>query len=97
MGALLKAFKTARDNNSQTGAAACVVPFMEQMEDLFGDRPMLSSNHTIGISRGKHTTQSESPEPRSRSPEPKLIHKKGNLCCQTRIYRCLLRSLHHTQ
>lgn len=68
MGALLKAFKTARDNNCQTGAAVCVVPFMVQMEDLFGDRPMMSSSHTIGISRGKHTSQTKSPPHLSRSP-----------------------------
>lgn len=52
---LLKAFKAAKDNNKRTGAAPCVMPFMDQMEELFGHRPSISSTHALNVSIKKNT------------------------------------------
>lgn len=47
MKSLLKAYKASIDNNKQTGAAPCASPFMTEMDEIFGERPIISSLHTL--------------------------------------------------
>lgn len=47
---LLRAYKSAKDHNTETGAARYVVPYMKEMDDLFGDRPMMGRANTINVS-----------------------------------------------
>lgn len=46
---LLRAYKAAADNERQTGSAPCVTPFMDIMDDLFGNRPIISNRHTLNM------------------------------------------------
>lgn len=47
---LLRAYKSAKDHNAETGAARSVIPYMKEMDDLFGDRPMMGRANTINVS-----------------------------------------------
>lgn len=49
MKTLTNAYKSSIDNNRQTGAESCDAPFMKQMEEIFGCRPMISSLHTTSV------------------------------------------------
>ncbi|XP_054091508.1 uncharacterized protein LOC105219286 [Zeugodacus cucurbitae] len=49
MRTLLSAYKSAKDNERQTGTSPCTVPYMQEMDDIFGDSSMVSVNHTINI------------------------------------------------
>lgn len=47
---LLRAYKQASDNANRTGAGRSFVPFEKELDELFENRPIVSHNHTIGIS-----------------------------------------------
>ncbi|XP_037940601.1 uncharacterized protein LOC119673404 [Teleopsis dalmanni] len=49
MRTLLSAFKAAKDNNRRTGASQCLPPYMELMNEIFGDKPIISNNHTATL------------------------------------------------
>ncbi|XP_037944485.1 uncharacterized protein LOC119677285 [Teleopsis dalmanni] len=49
MRTLLSAFKAAKDNNRRTGASPCLPPYMEMMNEIFGDKPIISNNHTATL------------------------------------------------
>ncbi|XP_037931712.1 uncharacterized protein LOC119666501 [Teleopsis dalmanni] len=49
MRTLLSAFKAAKDNNRRTGASPCLPPYMELMNEIFGDKPIISNNHTATL------------------------------------------------
>ena len=59
MTCLLRAYKASKDNNNKTGSAACVEPFMDEMEDIFGNRPMMSCKHTINVGLFNKSTTPE--------------------------------------
>lgn len=50
MKSLLRSYKTAKDNSNRTGAPTPIFPFLELMDDIFGDRPLTSCSHTINSS-----------------------------------------------
>lgn len=50
---LLKAYKAAKDNARKTGAGPCVAPFMEEMDEIFGNKPIISNNHSLSLSLGQ--------------------------------------------
>ncbi|XP_050338676.1 uncharacterized protein LOC126765103 [Bactrocera neohumeralis] len=49
MRTLLKAYKTAKDNENQTGTSPCTIPYMTEMDEIFGESYLVSNNHTINI------------------------------------------------
>ncbi|XP_039968072.1 uncharacterized protein LOC120779756 [Bactrocera tryoni] len=49
MRTLLNAYKTAKDNEKQTGTSPCTVPYMREMNEIFGESCLVSNNHTINI------------------------------------------------
>ncbi|XP_037930607.1 uncharacterized protein LOC119665457 [Teleopsis dalmanni] len=49
MRTLLSVFKAAKDNNRRTGASPCLPPYMELMNEIFGDKPIISNNHTATL------------------------------------------------
>lgn len=49
MQTLLRAYKDSKDNASRTGASPCTAPFMDEMEDLFGDKPIHSKSESVNI------------------------------------------------
>ncbi|XP_067638306.1 uncharacterized protein [Eurosta solidaginis] len=49
MRTLLIAYKSAKDNNRQTGATYCQAPFMEEMDEIFGRKPIISNAHTLNL------------------------------------------------
>lgn len=53
---LLKAYKSAKDHNKQTGVSPCIVPFEDILDDLFGDRPMMGRSNTINVSSRSSAT-----------------------------------------
>lgn len=46
---LVRAYKQSADNNSRTGATPCNAPFADLMEEIFGDNPVISNNHSINL------------------------------------------------
>jgi len=46
---LKRAYKSAIDNGNKTGAGRVTVPFQEEMDELFGDNPPISSTHLSEI------------------------------------------------
>ncbi|XP_067633773.1 uncharacterized protein [Eurosta solidaginis] len=46
---LLIAYKSAKDNNTQTGATYCKCPFMEEMNEIFGREPIISNSHSLNL------------------------------------------------
>lgn len=49
MRTLLQAYKAARDNNRSTGASPCFAPYMELMDEIFGNTPIISNDHTVHV------------------------------------------------
>lgn len=47
MKALIRAYKAGKDNESRTGASPAVLPFHQQMDDIFGERPISIRGHII--------------------------------------------------
>ncbi|XP_067647651.1 uncharacterized protein [Eurosta solidaginis] len=46
---LLQAYKAARDNNRSTGASPCFAPYMELMDEIFGNTPIIKNDHTVCV------------------------------------------------
>ncbi|XP_067636214.1 uncharacterized protein [Eurosta solidaginis] len=46
---LLIAYKSAKDNNRQTGATYCQAPFIEEMDEIFGREPIISNSHSLNL------------------------------------------------
>ncbi|XP_055914407.1 uncharacterized protein LOC129947752 [Eupeodes corollae] len=76
MQTLLRVYNDAKDNSSKTGASPCTVPFWEEMEDLFGDKPIHSKAETINFGSENFTnapvlipTSPDMPSTTSRFPE----------------------------
>ncbi|XP_049308110.1 uncharacterized protein LOC125777388 [Bactrocera dorsalis] len=49
MRTLLNAYKAAKDNEKQTGTSPCTVPYMREMDEIFGESCLVSNNHTLNI------------------------------------------------
>ncbi|XP_049316901.1 uncharacterized protein LOC125779667 [Bactrocera dorsalis] len=49
MPTLLNAYKTAKDNEKQTGTSPCTVPYMREIDEIFAESCLVSNNHTINI------------------------------------------------
>lgn len=49
MRTLLNAYKSAKDNANRTGASPCPAPYMEELDELFGDKPIISNTHSIDV------------------------------------------------
>lgn len=49
MGALLTAYKAARDTETRTGRGATKFKYMSEMEEIFGSRPIISNTHTANL------------------------------------------------
>ncbi|XP_055851890.1 uncharacterized protein LOC129916123 [Episyrphus balteatus] len=49
MHTLLRAYKCAKDNAGATGASPCTPPFYEEMEEIFGDKPIHTRSESINI------------------------------------------------
>lgn len=47
---LLQAYKTAKDNAGQTGAGKGYIPYEEQLDEIFGDRPIITYQNVLGFS-----------------------------------------------
>ncbi|XP_011210908.2 uncharacterized protein LOC105231343 [Bactrocera dorsalis] len=47
MRTLLKAYNTAKDK--QTGTSPCTIPYMSEMDEIFGESRLVSDNHSINI------------------------------------------------
>lgn len=54
MRTLLDAYKAAKDNTKRTGASPCPGSYMEEMEELFGRKAIISHSHALDV--GLHTT-----------------------------------------
>lgn len=59
MRTLLSSYKSAKDNSRQTGASPCNPPFMDQMEEIFGDKPIICNSHTLQLGHGPITALRE--------------------------------------
>ncbi|XP_036321999.1 translation initiation factor IF-2-like [Rhagoletis pomonella] len=73
MRTLLSAYKCAKDNASRTGAAPCIAPNMDEMEEIFGYSALLSNNHTLNVGRCRAQPVGTPPPPQQAdSPQPAL-------------------------
>ncbi|XP_036317739.1 uncharacterized protein LOC118732732 [Rhagoletis pomonella] len=73
MRTLLSAYKCAKDNASRTGAAPCIAPYMDEMEEIFGNSALLSNNHTLNVGRCRAQPLGTPPPPQQAdSPQPAL-------------------------
>lgn len=62
MKTLLIAYKSSIDNNRQTGAEPCDAPFMSEMEEIFGCRPIISSPYTTSVGNETNSTSVYQPK-----------------------------------
>ncbi|XP_050322124.1 uncharacterized protein LOC126754201 [Bactrocera neohumeralis] len=58
MRTLFNAYKTAKDNEKQTGT----MPYMSEMDEIFGESCLVSNNHTINIGTNRQEALIESSE-----------------------------------
>lgn len=59
MKSLMRSYKSAKDNAKSTGASTPVFPFLELMDDIFGDRPVAGCSHTINSCNSKPCSSSK--------------------------------------
>lgn len=49
MRTLLAAYKYAKDNASRTGACPCPAPYMDEIDELFGNKAIISHAHSLDV------------------------------------------------
>ncbi|XP_075149890.1 uncharacterized protein LOC142223971 isoform X2 [Haematobia irritans] len=59
MKSLLRAYKSAKDNAGRTGAGATCVPYMDELEELFGRQPTISNSHSLDVGIEQRCTPSK--------------------------------------
>lgn len=67
MVSLQRAYKTASNAEKQTGAAPSNFMYMEQMEEIFGTRPIAASKHTLNLFGKPITANVKKPAPLEKS------------------------------
>ncbi|XP_036336234.1 uncharacterized protein LOC118746493 [Rhagoletis pomonella] len=88
MRTLLSAFKCAKDNAGRTGATPCVAPYMEEMEEIFGNSALVANKHTLNAG----TVQAQAlavPSPSEPAPTQQLVssHHSAAPIFHTPFYR----------
>ena len=63
MKSLVRAYKSAKDNETQTGASPAVVPFQAELDEIFGDRPITGRSDVVESKVGEPLRSSFSPPP----------------------------------
>ena len=88
-------FTRVKDNSRQTGAESCHVPFEHELEEIFGDRPIISNVSTNKISGSptaalactiKHRLSAETVNIVDEDDEPlsSISTKKPKPCAKTK-------------
>ena len=80
---LMRAYKCAKDAEKRTGAGSIHVPFMAQMEEIFGDRPIASANHCLSLSGQTIATL---PVDKEKAPSPPPAHAKSQQKRKVEVY-----------
>lgn len=70
---LVRAYKQSADNNRRTGATPCNAPYADLMDEIFGDSPIMSNNHSINLygqplGQSKTTVEEDETPSTSRGP-----------------------------
>ncbi|XP_055910404.1 uncharacterized protein LOC129944763 [Eupeodes corollae] len=76
---LVRAYKYAIDNNNRTGAAPCVAPFMEKMDELFGSKPIVTNVHNVtygaaAIGNSSETSEDNTTQPSDENSDDMQLH-----------------------
>lgn len=80
MRTLLSAYKASKDNANSTGASPCLPPFMQEMDEIFGDKPIISNTHTLHLGRGPTKPLEEDKENEKEIIiSPKIMKRKSTL------------------
>lgn len=80
MRTLLSAYKASKDNANSTGASPCLPPFMQEMDEIFGDKPIISNTHTLHLGRGPTKPLEEEKENEKEIIiSPKIMKRKSTL------------------
>ncbi|XP_075150465.1 uncharacterized protein LOC142224565 [Haematobia irritans] len=59
MKSLLRAYKSAKDNARRTCAGATCVPYMDELEELFGRQPTISNSNSLDVGIEQRCTPSK--------------------------------------
>lgn len=46
---LINAYKGARDSEGRTGRESSTFMYLEEMDEIFGDRPIIANQHTLNL------------------------------------------------
>lgn len=66
---LLRTYKNIKDNNNSSGRGAIRFQFMNEMEEVMGERPLIQNTHSMGVGITQFSSENDTSRPSSSQNE----------------------------